>query len=305
MLYPFKFNPVIKERTWGVEYWTLSGLEGDLTEVSNGALEDNSVNDLTEIYMDEVVGDNIYEKFGTEFPILIKTIETEDNISIQVHPNNDLAVERHNAYGKSELWYITEAQEGAVIFVGFKETVSKREYLDAVANGELVALLNVVEVKKGDVYYIPAGTVHSLGAGVELIEIQQTSDITYRIYDWNRIDEDGEPRELHTDLAEDAVILKRTEPLNLRRRVEAGEDAILVANEFFMVEYLNIDHKYDMEYKTGGAFTVLICLEGKGEIIFNKDEVEHIHAGELVLVPEALCDSSIIGELKLLKVEPN
>lgn len=304
MLYPFKFNPIVKERTWGVEYWTLSGLEDDLTEVSNGALEDNSVNDLTEIYMDEMVGDKIYEKFGTEFPILIKTIETEENLSVQVHPDNKIAAERHNAYGKSEFWYITEASEGALIYLGFKETITKREYLDAVKNGELEALLNIIEAKKGDVYFIPAGTVHSLGAGVELIEIQQTSDITYRIYDWDRIDENGESRELHTDLAEDAVNLKKTEPINLRRKVQAGEEAMLEANEFFMVEYLNIENRYDMEYKTSGAFTVMVCLEGEGEIIYNKDEVETIQTGEVVLIPEALCDSSITGNLKLLKVEP-
>lgn len=302
MLYPFKFNPIYKKRAWGSESWLLSGLEDDLTDVSNGFLEENAVNELTEVYMGEMVGDKIYDKFGYEFPLLIKTINAEERLSVQVHPCDELATKRHNAYGKSELWYITEAAEGAEICMGFKKGTVKDDYLKALEKGEIETILNFVKVKKGDIYYIPSGMVHSIGAGVKIIEIQQTSDITYRIFDWNRKDDGGDPRELHTELAVDAIDFKAFATKNLRKEIAKGVEEHIISTPYFKLSMIDVAEAQSIDYGTRGSFTILMCVEGEGEIEYDIDGIETIKTGELVLLPAELEEMNLYGNMKLLNI---
>lgn len=318
MLYPFKFNPIYKKRAWGGEMikkyypnapkesigeaWLLSGIEDDLTEVSNGFLEENDVNELTEVYMGEMVGDKIYDKFGYEFPLLIKMIAAQERLSVQVHPNDALAAKRHNAYGKSELWYVVDAEKDAVLYLGFKKGTTREKYLDALAKGEVEGLLNTVKISKGDVYYIPSGTVHSIGAGITIVEIQQTSDITYRIYDWERKDEDGNPRELHTELALDAINFDADIPTNQAKKLKKGEASKITTTPYFSLSMIDVDSVMALDYGTRDSFTVLMCVEGKGEIEYDIDGIETIEKGELILLPAELEEMNLYGTMKLLAI---
>ena len=220
MLYPLKFHPILKKKIWGGERlayksekheesigesWEISAVEDNISVVSNGILADNDLQELIEVYMGDLVGDHIYEKFGIEFPLLIKYIDANDDLSIQVHPDDKTAKERHNAYGKTEMWYIVDAEKDASLVLGFNHEIDKATYLQALHHNKLMDLLNVQKVKKGESFFIPAGLVHAIGKGCLIAEIQQTSDITYRIYDYNRKDANGNTRELHTDLATDVI----------------------------------------------------------------------------------------------------
>jgi len=225
-LYPLKFKPIFKDKIWGGnkiktllnkdfsplpncgESWEISGVQDEISVVSNGFLIGNNLQELIEIYMGDLVGDQVYQKYGIEFPLLIKFIDAHDDLSIQVHPNDKLAMQRHNAYGKTEMWYIIDADRGAKLISGFNTEVTKDAYIKHLENNTLNLILNYEEVKAGDVFFMPAGRVHAIGKGILLTEIQQTSDITYRIYDYNRKGTDGKPRELHTSLALDAIDFK-------------------------------------------------------------------------------------------------
>lgn len=319
MLYPFKFTPIYKKRAWGDdkiakeyyhgapkgnigEAWLLSGLDDDLTEVSNGYLEENCINELTEVYMGDMVGDKVYDKFGFEFPLLVKLIHSKEALSVQVHPNDELSAKRHNAYGKSELWYVIDAEKDALLYMGFKKGVTKEKYLTALSEGNVESLLNTVSVSKGDIYYIPSGTVHSIGAGVTLIEVQQTSDITYRIYDWGRTDENGEARELHTELALDAIDFGAPLPVNLRKNVAKGEVVEIHSNDYFKISDMSIDSVMSINYGSRDSFTILICTEGKGEIEYDIDAIEDIKKGDVVLIPSELDEMNLYGDMKLLNI---
>src|ERR1035437_9564977 len=198
-LYPLKFEPILKDKVWGGdalmkrynknpvgipnigESWEISAVEDNLSIISNGFLAGNTIEELIEVYMGDITGDLIFEKFGNEFPLLIKFIEAKEDLSIQVHPDDALARKRHKAYGKTEMWYILESEKGARIYTGFKEGVTKEIYEKSVRDGNIADLLNIEIMEPGDALFTPAGRVHAIGAGIVLIEIQQTSDITYRI----------------------------------------------------------------------------------------------------------------------------
>lgn len=319
MLYPFKFKTIYKKRAWGGdkiqqnfipdapkdqigEAWLLSGLEDDLTEVSNGFLEENTINELTEVYMGDMVGDKIYDYFGYEFPLLVKLIDAKERLSVQVHPNNELAAKRHNAYGKSELWYVLDTTDEGALYLGFKKDVTKEKYLAALEIGEVEKLLNKVKVAKGDIYYIPAGTVHAIGAGVMVAEVQQTSDITYRIFDWNRTNEGGEPRPLHTELALDAINFEQGEIKNLKKPAKENSTTTIDTNEFFNTAVIDVTNVHYMDYGKRDSFTVLLCLDGKGEIEYDIDGIETIQKGELVLIPSELEEINFYGKMTLLEI---
>ena len=221
-LYPLKFTPILKEKIWGGnalnnifsksssgnklgESWELSGYRGDESVVSNGILAGKTLTELIEIYKGELVGSENYKKYSLSFPLLFKLIDANENLSIQVHPGDEIADKRHNSFGKTEMWYVIDAEPGAELIIGFLKDCSRSEYLDALAVGEVESLLQKVAVSKGDVFYIPAGLVHAIGKGVVVAEIQQSSDITYRIYDYKRTDEKGNERELHTEQALDVI----------------------------------------------------------------------------------------------------
>ena len=204
-LYPLKFKPLRKEKIWGSESWELSGLEGCESVVENGILAGNSIEELLEVYMGDLVGDEIYETFGNYFPLLFKFIEANDDLSIQVHPDDEVAFERHQSFGKTEMWYIVDAKPDSQLIAGFKVDCDQQTYIKALEQEKVESLLQQVSVKQGDVLFIQPGCVHSIGKGILLAEIQQASDITYRIYDFNRTDSNGNKRELHISEALDVI----------------------------------------------------------------------------------------------------
>ena len=301
-LYPIKFTPILKDKIWGGtklksilnknilsekcgESWELSGIDGDVSLVKNGFLKGNSLNELIEIYMSDLVGEKIYETFGEEFPLLFKFIDAANTLSIQVHPDDKLAKKRHNAYGKTEMWYIVESEDKADIITGFKKEINKADYLKAFNEQNLQSILNVEKVKKGDSYFIPAGRVHAIGKGVLLAEVQQTSDITYRIYDWNRTDNDGNGRELHTDLAIDAIDYKHYNSYKTDYKLEKNIPSNLADTKYFTTNLLELDKTIENNYAFLDSFVVYMCMEGELTISLNNGTRENLYKGETILIP--------------------
>ncbi len=280
-LYPFKFNPIFKDKIWGGhkikthlnmdfgklpncgEAWVLSGVEDNQTEIRNGFLEGNELNELVEVYMGDLVGDAVYRKFGNEFPILVKFIDANDWLSIQVHPDDELAMKRHNSLGKTEMWYIMEADDDSELISGFSKKVDKEGYQKHLENKTIKEIMNFEHVKKGDVFYMPAGRVHALGPGILLVEIQQTSDVTYRIYDWDRIDSSGMMRELHTDLALDAIDFKVYDDYRSHYEEKLNETVNLVKSPYFTTNLIHLDKPLRKDYTELDSFVIHICIEGK------------------------------------------
>ncbi len=282
MLYPIQFKPRFSKRIWGGdtlvkmrpaakykgdepvgESWEISGFEGEVSVIANGFLKGNDLLEAVEVYMGELVGDKVFARFGEEFPLLVKYIDAQDVLSVQVHPSDDLAKVRHNAYGKTEMWYILDSEPGAHLLIGFKEGVTREIYEAVVAEGgeRLGELLNVVPVKPGDAYFIPAGTVHAIGKGILLTEIQQTSDMTYRVFDWNRTDKEGRPRELHTALATDAIDFSA--PVrNVTQSPPAGEAALMVECPYFTANVVDVAGRCERELASRDSFTIYICTHG-------------------------------------------
>ncbi|MBQ3259675.1 MAG: class I mannose-6-phosphate isomerase [Alistipes sp.] len=323
MLYPLKFKPRLKERIWGGsilaekkgkaagridrskkygESWDLSCVKGDISSVASGMLKGNNLEELIEVYMGDLVGEKVFEEYGLEFPLLIKTLDCNDVLSVQVHPDDELAAERHNSLGKTEMWYVTSCEEGAAIYIGFNREITREEYLDAVSSGRLVDLLNRVEVKAGDAFFIPAGLVHALGKGVQVVEIQQTSDVTYRIYDWDRVDDEGKSRELHTALAVDAIdFAMRTEDSICRYVPKLNESVEIAKCKYFTTNILQVEGEVAKDYASLDSFVILMCIGGEAEIDADGN-VEKMADGDVVLLPAEFNEVVIKGSAKLLEV---
>jgi len=315
-LYPLKFEHIYKGKIWGGdkiknilkrddltdskcgESWEISAIEGNVSVVSNGHLAGNSLQEIIEVYMDELVGGKVYESYGIEFPLLIKFLDTTDNLSIQVHPDDILSKQRHNAYGKTEMWYVMSAEEDSQIYVGFNEKMDRDSYLEAVLNGGLVDKLNVESVKEGDVFYIPAGRVHALGKNILVAEIQQTSDVTYRIYDWDRKDDDGNDRELHVDLSLDAVKYEIPESYKKKYKNELNKPVCIGESDYFITNLLNLDSKYKANYNHLDSFVIYMVLDGELEIKQKDGTIEYMKKGETVLLPSSIKDIEINPQSK-------
>lgn len=305
-LYPLKFRPILKDKIWGGqklaagfgksapslpnigESWEISGVEGDESEVVNGFLEGNTLNELVEVYMGDLVGDAVYERFGNEFPLLIKFIDAADDLSIQVHPDDKLAKERHDSYGKTEMWYVMQADNGAKLISGFNGKVDKSDYLKNLEQGTLKNILGYHEVAPGDVFFMPAGRVHAIGAGILLAEIQQTSDITYRIYDFDRRDDKGNPRELHTELAMDAIDFSKLDTAKTSYELKPNQSAALVNCPFFTTNIIDLRLPVAKDYYETDSFVVYICVDGAFEIVYGNGEHLSVACGESVLIPAEL-----------------
>ncbi len=313
MLYPLKFKPILKQTIWGGdklayksndpkvkesigESWEISGVQDNISVVSEGALEGNSLQELTEIYMGDLVGDKIYEKFGIEFPLLIKYIDARDNLSIQVHPDDATAKARHNAYGKTEMWYLVGADRDAELIMGFNKDTDKLEYLTALHNHTLPVLLNTEKVEKGDCFFIPAGTVHAICKGCYIAEIQQTSDITYRIYDYDRRDKNGNPRELHTELATDVINFCEQKQHNIHYHQHENHTEELVSCNYFTTNYLKFDKEVEKDYIELDSFVIYMCLEGNFTLVYDVDKTVKVTKGETILVPAILKNLFLIPE---------
>ena len=321
MLYPLKFSPILKDKIWGGtklkslfdkaaetnklgESWELSGYEGDESVVTNGALAGNNLAELIEIYMGELVGDAIYDEYGLSFPLLFKLIDANENLSIQVHPGDEVAAERHNSYGKTEMWYVVDADPGAELIIGFTKDCTKDEYLDALDNDKVEDLLQKVPVKKGDVFFIPAGLVHAIGKGVVVAEIQQCSDITYRIYDYKRTDDQGNERELHTEQAVDVINFAASKNPKTVYNISVNEITPLVECEYFTTNILRFDAPVTRNYGTLDSFVAYMCLEGDFVIEYEGEKTT-VNKGDTVLVPASIDEVGLIpdsNQVTLLEV---
>lgn len=320
-LYPLKFEPICLEKIWGGnrlktllgkkynlkncgESWELSGVEGNISVVANGFLKGNDLSELIEIYMGDLVGDKVYEKFGTEFPLLIKFIDAQDDLSIQVHPNDKLSKQRHNAFGKTEMWYVVDVENGALINSGFNQPVDREKYLEYLENGNLTDLLKYDEAKVGDVFFIPAGRIHAIGKGSMVAEIQQTSDVTYRIFDYNRKDDKGNERELHTDLALDAIDFSYLDDYKTKYSAELNKSTEIVSCKYFTTNILEFDKPIEKDYYKTDSFVIYINLEGNFEIE-TEEGTENVGIGDTILIPAVIDWVKLIpqsAKVKLLEV---
>lgn len=312
-LYPLKFYPQLKEKVWGGnklasvlgkngsgkigESWELSGVQGNISVVSNGDLKGKDLNKLIEDFNTDLLGKKVVEAYGREFPLLFKFIDAREDLSVQLHPHDAVAKERHNSFGKTEMWYIQQADENARLILGFKGKVNKETYLQHLSQGSITKILHSEKVKKGDAFFIEPGTVHAIGAGVLLAEIQQTSDITYRIYDWDRPDVDGSMRELHTDLALDVISFEENNA-KLEYAVSENESAPLCKSAYFETNILRLSQAFQKDISKIDSFIVYMCVEGSAEI--NNEKIE---LGETLLIPACFEEISIKTEdVTLLEV---
>jgi mannose-6-phosphate isomerase len=304
-LYPLKFQPIYKEKIWGGnrlktilnkeipnaktgESWELSAVEGSISIVSNGFLAGNSLEEIIEIYMGDVVGERVFEEFGTVFPLLLKFIDANDVLSVQVHPDNELAMEKHNAFGKTELWYVVSNEEGAFVYAGFQKGVSKSDFKKLIEENAVKDTLRKEDAKEGDAFYIPAGLIHATGPGVLFAEIQQTSDVTYRVYDWNRKDDNGLLRELHVDNALEAIDFHKVNSAKVDYNNQVGVVNSLNSNNYFTVNKLILEDLYIAEYNDFDSFIVYMCLNGNAKIEYSNGKIEDLTKGETVLIPSVL-----------------
>jgi mannose-6-phosphate isomerase len=253
--------------------------------------------------MCDLVGEKVYEKFGLQFPILVKIIDSREWLSIQVHPDDELAMKRYKTNGKSEMWYVLQADENAQLISGFNKKIDKKKYLENFNNGTLKEILNVENAKSGDVFYIPAGRVHALGPGICLAEIQQTSDTTYRIYDWDRIDENGQSRELHVEQALDAIDFKHYDNYKTEGTFIVNQSTNLVKSPYFTTNIIGIDKPLERDYHNLDSFVIYFCTEGKFSIEYGQMK-ETVKKGETILIPAELNDIKLIPEnaAKMLEV---
>ena len=298
-LYPLKFFPILKEKVWGGsklstilnkdgigkigESWEISGVEDNISIVRNGHLKGKTLDWILEEYTDKLVGNQVYKHFGNKFPLLFKFIDAAQDLSVQVHPDDELAAARHHSFGKTEMWYVLQSDETARLIIGFKNDSDKTSYLEAVSEGRILDELNSIPVKTGDSFVINPGTVHAIGAGVLLAEIQQTSDITYRIYDWDRPGDDGKMRELHTENAVDAINFSSFKKQRTQHQ-QVGFESHIGETQFFSINKLDFSQSEIRSLEKISSFTVYMCLDGKA--ILEGDEFsETIEKGETILIP--------------------
>ena len=276
------------------ESWEISDVEGDTSIVSNGSLTGHSLKNLLETFKGHLVGDKNYKIFGNKFPLLIKFIDAREDLSIQLHPNDELAAKRHNSFGKTEMWYTLQADEGSNLIVGFNQDMTPEKYLSHLEDKTLTEILNFDEVKVGDTYFIEVGRIHAIGAGVMVAEIQQTSDITYRVYDWDRVDDDGNERELHNDLAIDAFDFNMPDNFRVAYSKAENQSNQMVTCPYFTTNYLKVTETLKKKNEHD-SFVIYMCVEGDAEILVNGIS-ESIKKGETILLPAAITDYEIAAK---------
>ncbi len=319
-LYPLKFHPIFKDKIWGGnkiktildkdfkplpncgESWEISAHGDDISVVSQGHLEGEKLDSLIAEFKGKLVGESVYEKFGNKFPLLVKFIDANDDLSIQVHPGDEVAQKRHNSFGKTEMWYIIQADEGAELSSGFNGPLDKDEYLEKFNSGKLMDMLNIEKVKPDDVFFLPAGRVHHIGKGCLLTEIQQTSDLTYRIYDFDRTDNLGNKRELHTEESLEAIDFEYHEHAKAIYEDKKNELVKLVSCEYFTTNKMHYTQAVDLDYSDLDSFVIYVCMEG-AFTFESKHGIIEMKKGESLLLPASIekITLSPIGEFKLLE----
>ena len=315
-LYPLQFHPIFKERLWGGtklqsvlhksitsnqtgESWELSTVEGDVSRIANGILKGRFITEVIDEYPAEILGTAVYERFGKQFPLLFKYLDAKEDLSVQVHPNDVLAKQRHNSFGKTEMWYVLQADANARLIAGFKEPIDAATYLKHLENKTLVTTLNEIKVKQGDVFFIETGTVHAIGAGMVVAEIQQTSDVTYRLYDFDRVDVDGNVRELHVDLALDAINYNMVSSQKQYQK-NKNESNTVVDCPYFTTQFIPLEGEMKVQ-KTGATFTVYMCVEGNFDLLLG-EEMYSYSKGDTILIPAALRAFQLSGKASILEI---
>ena len=315
-MYPLKFKPIFKTIVWGGEKiapykgiettqehigesWELSGVKGNESVVANGALAGKTIAELVKEYKDALVGEHVYAGTGDEFPLLIKFIDALSDLSIQVHPNDELAAVRHNgSKGKTEMWYVVAAEPGAHLLAGMTEEITPAEYEKRVADGTITEVLARHDVHPGDVFFLPAGRIHAICGGCFIAEIQQTSDITYRIYDYGRLGLDGKPRQLHTELAKDAIDYKVYPDYRTPYTPVKDEENEVVSCKYFTTSIYDLDNRVRKDLSGTDSFLVVMCLSGHGTLTDSEPVYDNegrrgptrghrinLRQGETVLIP--------------------
>lgn len=314
--YPLTFTPILKDRIWGGnklktylnkpivsettgESWEISTVPGDISVVNSGVLKGKNINDIIDLYPNEILGKSVIARFGKQFPLLFKFIDAKEDLSIQLHPNDNLAKERHDSFGKTEMWYVMQADPNSNLIVGFKEKSSSEEYLKNLESKTILSSLDTKAVQKGDVFFLETGTVHAIGAGTVIAEIQQTSDITYRIYDFDRVDSNGNARELHVDLALDAINYDVVDAEKKYSKVSNTSNEVVHCS-YFTTNFIPLTEKIAVS-KNKESFTVYMCVEGAFTLIY-KGETYQYKVGDTVLIPASLSEYEIAGTASLLEI---
>ena len=318
MLYPLKFQPILKDKIWGGqklqqilnkptssteagESWEISDVEGDTSVVSNGTMAGTSLKSLMELHTTDLLGHKNFQQFGTKFPLLIKFIDAKSDLSVQLHPNDALAKARHNSFGKTEMWYVVQADPDSNLIVGFNQPMTKELYLKHLEAKTLESILNFDTVEAGDTYFIEVGRIHAIGAGVLLAEIQQTSDITYRVYDWDRVDSKGNRRELHNDIALEAFDFDMPDNYRVNYSRDAQTSTELVSCPYFTTNVLEVKTSLLVE-NNHDSFMIYTCVEGSAIVKIEGHQTE-FSKGETVLIPAGIKSFSIsANHAKLLEV---
>ena len=306
-MYPLKFKPYLCTKVWGGEKiapfkgiyttrnrigesWEISAVEGHVSIVENGPLAGKSLTDLMNEYGAALVGRKVFKKYGTEFPLLIKFIDAKDDLSVQVHPTDEQAARiKPGLKGKTEMWYVVGADKGARLLSGLTQEITPEEYEEKVNDKTITDVLGRYDVHPGDVFFLPAGRIHAIGAGTFVAEIQQTSDITYRIYDYGRLGLDGKPRELHIEQAKAAIDYTVFPDYRTKYSKEKNKETSLVSCKYFTTSLFDVDKPVSKNLSALDSFVVVICVGGKGELVDNESDGSvhriELHQGETVLVP--------------------
>lgn len=314
--YPLQFQPIFKDRIWGGtklktvlnkpitsfitgESWELSTVDGDVSVVANGEFAGKPLTVLIDGFPNEILGTQVFEIFGKQFPLLFKYLDAREDLSIQVHPNDQLASARHNSFGKTEMWYVLQADAGSSIIVGFKKDSNAAEFTENLNSKTLLSLLDTVPVEVGDVFFLETGTVHAIGAGLLIAEIQQTSDITYRLYDFDRVDADGNTRALHIDLALDAINYDKIDAKKSYQKHENTSNEMVDCN-YFTTNYISVSGTMKFK-KDGRSFHVYMCTEGDFTIT-QENIAYHYKKGDTILMPAAISVFEFTGNASLLEI---
>ena len=301
MLYPLKFTPLLKSIIWGGnkiskykqiqpelagigESWEISGVPNNVSVVANGELKGKPLSELITSYKERLLGTKVYQQFGETFPLLIKFIDAEQDLSVQVHPNDEIAKKRHNSFGKTEMWYIVKAEENAYLYAGLSKEMLPQQFTQSVEDDSFINYLRKYSVQQGDTFFIPAGCVHAIGSGCFILEIQQTSDVTYRIYDYNRKDKDGNSRELHVEEAKDVIDYQSSSEAKVNYP-KGKEIENLVKSDCFVTNLIEGKQGEVIHLTHDDVFVVYICVEGNVKLTDNKGNTVDIKQGETVLIP--------------------
>ncbi len=315
-LYPLQFEPILKERIWGGtklktelnkpiisnitgESWEISTVENDVSVVANGSFKGKSLNELINEFPESLLGTKVYAQFGKQFPLLFKFLDAREDLSIQLHPNDELAKKHHNSFGKTEMWYVMQADADARLIVGFKEKSSPDEFIHNLNNKTLLDILDTKKVKQGDVFMLNPGTIHAIGAGIVVAEIQQTSDITYRVYDFDRVDTNGNKRELHVDLALEALNYEKIQAQRFYSKTENISNK-LVDCQYFTTNVIPLDGNLKVS-KNEQSFTVYMCVDGGFHLTVD-GEIYAYKKGDTILIPAALTDFQLSGNSSILEI---